>query len=261
VRARAAAVTLALAFLATGCGSAGPVTGSLHAAGAAATGDSATAAPATATPSLDPLRLPAPASRNSTTHRAPPPAAAATCTVPSGVHAAQVVVVLSSGSSATIRACRRSGSHYLLSLGPYAGHVGLHGVSAGKREGDLRTPAGVFALLGGFGVRSNPGLDGSWLTVDSHDVWVDDSSSALYNTHQRTPAAGRWSSAEPMDQTPVYDYAQVIGYNLARTPGRGSAIFLHVDHQGGTEGCVSVPMSGLIAIMRWERPGADIAIS
>ena len=86
--------------------------------------------------------------------------------MPSGVHAAQVVVVRSSGSSATIRACRRSGSRYLLSLGPYAGHVGLHGVSADKREGDLKTPAGVFALLGGFGVRGNPGLDASWFTVD-----------------------------------------------------------------------------------------------
>jgi L,D-peptidoglycan transpeptidase YkuD (ErfK/YbiS/YcfS/YnhG family) len=260
VRARATAIAVSLVLLATGCGSAGPVSGSLRAAGEA-TGDSATS-PAIATPSRDPLRLPEPASRSTTTRNAPPPAAAAeTCAVPSGVRAAQVVVVRSSGSSATIRACRRSGSRYLLSLGPYAGHVGRHGVSDDKREGDLSTPAGVFALLGGFGVRSNPGLDSSWLTVDSHDVWVDDSSSALYNTHQRTPANGRWSSAEPMDRTPVYDYAQVIGYNLARTPGRGSGIFLHVDHQDGTEGCVSVPMSALIAIMRWERPGADIAIS
>jgi L,D-peptidoglycan transpeptidase YkuD (ErfK/YbiS/YcfS/YnhG family) len=261
VSARITAVAVGLALLATGCGSAGPVTGSLRASGGAATAGSTTAAPSTATPTLDPLRLPEPASRSTTTRSAPQPATAATCAVPSGVHAAQVVVVRSSGSDATIRACRRSGSHYLLSLGPYAGHVGLHGVSADKQEGDLRAPAGVFPLLGGFGVRSNPGLDGSWLTVDSHDVWVDDSSSALYNTHQRTPADGRWTSAEPMDQSPVYDYAQVIGYNLARTPGRGSAIFLHLDHQGGTEGCVSVTMSGLIAIMRWERPGADIAIS
>jgi L,D-peptidoglycan transpeptidase YkuD (ErfK/YbiS/YcfS/YnhG family) len=139
--------------------------------------------------------------------------------------------------------------------------VGLHGVSAAKREGDLRAPAGVFSLLGGFGVRANPGLAQGWFTVDSHDVWVDDPQSALYNTHQRTPAAGRWTSAEPLDQSPVYDYAQVIGYNLARTPGRGSAIFLHVDHGGGTEGCVSVVRDGLLEIMRWERPGAEIAIS
>ncbi len=53
----------------------------------------------------------------------------------------------------------------------------------------------------------------------------------------------------------------MIGYNEARTPGRGSAIFLHVDHGGGTAGCVSVPSSQLVSILRWERPGAVIAIS
>lgn len=149
----------------------------------------------------------------------------------------------------------------MLELGPYSGHVGLHGVSAAKREGDLRTPAGIFPLRGGFGIYGNPGLALGWFHVDSRDVWVDDSSSALYNTHQRTPANGRWASAEPLDNAPVYNYAQVIGYNEARTPGRGSAIFLHVDHGGGTAGCVSVPTSNLVALFRWERPGAVIAIS
>jgi L,D-peptidoglycan transpeptidase YkuD (ErfK/YbiS/YcfS/YnhG family) len=177
------------------------------------------------------------------------------------VRAAQVVVVASSGSRATVRACTRSGGGYLTSLGPFFGHVGAKGVSASKREGDLRTPAGVFPLRGGFGARPDPGLQvGSWLRVDSRDVWVDDPSSSLYNTHQRAPASGRWSSAEPMLNTPAYDYAQVIGYNEARTPGRGSAIFLHVDLGHGTAGCVSLPTSALLAVLRWERSGAVIAI-
>lgn len=256
---RATATVLALGLLASGCAAA-TTTGALRPL-TATTPAIATPAPApTVTPTRYPPRLPEPASRSTTRVASPALPAETTCVVPSGVHAQQAVVVRSSGSSATIRACRRSGSRYVLALGPYAGHVGLHGVSADKREGDLKTPAGVFSLLNGFGVRNNPGLDASWLTVDSHDVWVDDSSSALYNTHQRTPAAGRWSSAEPMDQSPAYDYAQVIGYNLARTPGRGSAIFLHVDHGGGTEGCVSVSLGGLLAIFRWEQPGAVIAI-
>ena len=33
--------------------------------------------------------------------------------------------------------------------------------------------------------------------------------------------------------SPAYDYAQVIGYNEKRTPGRGSAIFFHVDTGSG----------------------------
>jgi L,D-peptidoglycan transpeptidase YkuD (ErfK/YbiS/YcfS/YnhG family) len=181
--------------------------------------------------------------------------------VPSGVSAAQVVLVDSSGASATVRACRRTASGYTTELGPYYGHVGRNGVSATKREGDLRTPAGVFPLRGGFGAYANPGLRiGSWLRVDARDVWVDDAGSNLYNTHQRTPANGRWDSAEKLLNQPAYNYAQVIGYNEGRTPGRGSAIFLHVDQGGGTAGCVSLPTQPLLAVLRWERAGAVIAI-
>jgi L,D-peptidoglycan transpeptidase YkuD (ErfK/YbiS/YcfS/YnhG family) len=190
-----------------------------------------------------------------------PKPAAATCRVPSGVTATQVVLVKASGASATIRACRRSGGRYVVDLGPYYGHVGKNGVSWSKREGDLRTPAGTFPLRGGFGVNGNPGLrTGSWFRVDSSDVWVDDSGSSLYNTHQRKPANGRWDSAEPLLQVPAYNYAQVIGYNEGHTPGRGSAIFFHVDLGHGTAGCVSLPTSALLAVMRWERPGAVMSI-
>jgi L,D-peptidoglycan transpeptidase YkuD (ErfK/YbiS/YcfS/YnhG family) len=181
--------------------------------------------------------------------------------VPSGVTAAQVVVVNGSGSSATVRACNRSNGRYVLDLGPYYGHVGINGVSWSKREGDLKTPAGTYPLRGGFGVRGNPGLRMGWFTVDANDVWVDDSGSSLYNTHQRKPASGRWDSAEPLYNTPAYNYAQVIGYNEGRTPGRGSAIFFHVDQGRGTAGCVSLPTSALLAVFQWERPGAVMSIS
>jgi L,D-peptidoglycan transpeptidase YkuD (ErfK/YbiS/YcfS/YnhG family) len=219
-----------------------------------ATTTGATAAPRTSAP--------APSRTSARVAAAPKPAASANrCRVPSGVSAAQVVLVDSSGSSATIRACRRTSSGYTTDLGPYYGHVGRNGVSANKREGDLRTPAGVFPLRGGFGAYANPGLRiGSWLRVDSRDVWVDDPGSSLYNTHQRTPADGRWASAEKLLNQPAYNYAQVIGYNEGRVPGKGSAIFLHVDKGAGTAGCVSLPTRALLSVLRWERSGAVIAI-
>jgi L,D-peptidoglycan transpeptidase YkuD (ErfK/YbiS/YcfS/YnhG family) len=190
-----------------------------------------------------------------------PTPAAARCAVPSGVTADQVVLVKASGASATVRACRRSGSHYVVELGPYHGHVGRNGVSWSKREGDLRTPAGTFPLRGGFGARGNPGLAQGWFRVDANDVWVDDPGSSLYNTHQRKPVNRRWTSAENLLNTPAYNYAQVIGYNESRTPGKGSAIFFHVDTGGGTAGCVSLPTTALLAVFRWEKPGAVMSIS
>jgi len=267
---------LALAALVTACG--GPPDAAPTGTAGAATSTTSSTTTATATSTLNsattttskPPQTPTTASTTRATKRAAPasprpPAprpAAATCRVPNGVGAAQVVLVKASGASATIRACRRSGSRYVVDLGPYYGHVGKNGVSWSKREGDLRTPAGTFPLRGGFGINGNPGLrTGSWFRVDAGDVWVDDSGSSFYNTHQHTPANGRWDSAEPLLQRPAYNYAQVIGYNEARTPGRGSAIFFHVDLGHGTAGCVSLPTSALLAVMRWERPGAVMSIS
>lgn len=197
------------------------------------------------------------------TQRKPsPPPSRQYCDVPSGVTSRQVVLVDANGSGATIRACERSSSRYTLALGPYAGHVGRNGVSWAKREGDGKTPAGIFPLRNGFGVNGNPGLGaGSWLRVDASDVWVDDPGSALYNTHQRLPARGRWDSAELLAQSPAYNYAQVIGYNEARIPGAGSAIFMHVDQGSATAGCVSLRTSALLSVMRWERPGVVMAVT
>ena len=173
----------------------------------------------------------------------------------------QVVVVRSSGSRATVRACSRTGDGYVTELGPFDGYVGRSGVSGNKSEGDGATPAGVFGLRSGFGVRSNPGLAQGWMVVDDADVWVDDPASGLYNTHQRKPADGRWASAEDLRNSPAYDYAQVIGYNEGATPGAGSAIFLHVATGGPTAGCVSLRQGALLDVLRWQDPGALIVIS
>jgi len=105
------------------------------------------------------------------------------------------------------------------------------------------------------------GLASSWLATTSRDVWVDDSGSSLYNTHQRTPVNGRWRSAEEMRVSPAYNDAQVIGYNERRVPGRGSATFLHIDRGRGTAGCVSLPTSSVLAVPRWQKPSAWIWIT
>jgi L,D-peptidoglycan transpeptidase YkuD (ErfK/YbiS/YcfS/YnhG family) len=179
----------------------------------------------------------------------------------SGVAGTQVLLVVGSGSSATVKACEKRAGSWVSVLGTMRGHVGKRGVApaGAKREGDLRTPSGTYSLGRGFGQVSSPGVAFRWTVTDSADVWVDDARSSLYNTWQRKPANGRWASAEDLDIA-AYRYAQVIEYNTARVPGRGSAIFLHVDRGSGTAGCVSLPVSSLLKVLRWERPGARIVI-
>ena len=173
-----------------------------------------------------------------------PGAAAATRCNVSGTTVPKVIDVTSNGSYATVRGCQRQADgSYVQVLGPYSGRVGYNGVvsAAYKREGDGRTPAGRYWLRNGFGALGNPGLARPWTAVGPNHVWVDDSRSASYNTMQLAPANGRWTSAEKLLNRPAYDYAQVIGYNETRVPGKGSAIFFHVDTGRGTAGCVSLP--------------------
>lgn len=186
----------------------------------------------------------------------------ATCPgVPAVGAATQVLLVVSTGSTARVRACERRDGLWVSVLGTMSGHVGGRGVApaGAKREGDLRTPSGTFTLGRGFGQRADPGVVFPWQGVGPRDVWVDDPDSSLYNTWQQTPVAERWNSAEPLD-VPAYAYAQVIDYNTARSPGRGSAIFLHVDLGRTTAGCVALPHPDLLRVLRWERPRAVVVI-
>ena len=76
--------------------------------------------------------------------------------------------------------------------------------------------------------------------VHPYDVWDDDPSSPLYNAWVDDRYADPGTDPEPMGVS-AYDYGAVIGYNRARTPGLGSAIFLHINIGMPTAGCVTLP--------------------
>ena len=141
-------------------------------------------------------------------------------------------------------------------FGPWTARIGYNGFapSRQKREGDGRTPSGVYRFQYMFGVNGNPGVRYRYRRVHSYDVWDDDPSSPLYNKWVDDRRQNRGKSPEPMDQSPAYSYGAVIAYNTARTPGLGSAIFLHVGVGGPTAGCVSLPIHQLLDVLRWLDP-------
>src|SRR5579875_366431 len=141
--------------------------------------------------------------------------------------------------------------------GPWRAWVGRDGLAAPgrKREGDGRTPSGTFTFSFFFGAAAKPaGIHYSWRHAGPSDYWDDDSSSARYNewVDTRHHSAGR--DPEPLDVRPSYDDVAVIHYNPQRVPHRGSAIFLHVTHDSATSGCVALPRSELMTLLRWLRP-------
>jgi L,D-peptidoglycan transpeptidase YkuD (ErfK/YbiS/YcfS/YnhG family) len=175
---------------------------------------------------------------------------------------------------ATFTAWQLESGRWVRVLGPWTARVGYHGIAppGRKREGDGRTPSGTYGLPFLFGVYSRPsgvawpwcapgGFSRCWRHAYRFDVWDDDPASARYNTWCNVTYRPCGAAPEPLHQVPVYDYAAVIGYNLARIPGLGSAIFLHVGNGGSTAGCVSLPVTELLRVLRWLRPGSDPQIT
>lgn len=122
--------------------------------------------------------------------------------------------------------------------------IGINGLGKTK-EGDGKTPIGVFRFMKAFGILENPGTKMEYIQVDKSHYWVDDSSSKYYNQFISTDLVmSDWESAEHIcEYGESYDYVLAISYNSERIPGVGSAVFLHCTSDGAeaTAGCIAVP--------------------
>lgn len=178
-------------------------------------------------------------------------------------NAKQAIVVTTNGFgsvNATITAFENINGNWK-QVYSFSGNVGTAGFTSNKTEGDGHSPMGVFSLGTAFGRYSNPGATMNYRQSTTNDFWVDDGNSSLYNTWQKGPVSGRWSSAEKM-YIPQYNYGFVINYNLNRIPGKGSAIFFHVwSGQGkGTAGCTAAAQNNVINILKWLKPSKNPVI-
>ena len=64
------------------------------------------------------------------------------------------------------------------------------------------------------------------------------------------------------EQPRAYPHLAVIEYNMRPVvPGRGSGIFLHAQTGRATNGCVSLRLSELVAVLRWLRPADEPVIA
>jgi L,D-peptidoglycan transpeptidase YkuD (ErfK/YbiS/YcfS/YnhG family) len=177
----------------------------------------------------------------------------------------QLVTVIAPSYGATqaqLTAYRWAGGQWRRVFGPWTAWIGRNGMAppGAKREGDGRTPSGTFGFGFFFGVDADPGVHFPYRRIYPSDVWDDDPSSPLYNEWVDERYATPGADPEPMDVS-AYDYGAVIAYNTARTPGRGSAIFLHINIGTPTAGCVTLPVGELLEILRWLNPAASPRIA
>jgi L,D-peptidoglycan transpeptidase YkuD (ErfK/YbiS/YcfS/YnhG family) len=174
-------------------------------------------------------------------------------------------------SRVQVRVFEKKDGGWVQSAGPWSGRLGKNGLAwglglhpasnggEGKREGDLRAPAGVFALGGAYGyapsIEKTPSLP--YRQITSRDLWVEDPASPDYNRHLRLSAEPRtaWEKKQQMKQgDPAHSLKLFIAHNPApeAVPGSGSSIFFHIWRAEGAKpsaGCTVLSEQNLRSLI------------
>jgi L,D-peptidoglycan transpeptidase YkuD (ErfK/YbiS/YcfS/YnhG family) len=186
----------------------------------------------------------------------------------------QCIVGIAEGwdaSSVTLRLFEKSGSEWKQTGGEWKGRLGRDGLVWGlglnpvpegagvKKEGDWKTPAGVFQIGGAWGYEADVARHANmpYQQVTSRDLWVEDPASPLYNQHVRLKAepATAWEKKQQMRQDdPAHALQLFIAHNAPPgvRPGGGSSIFFHIWRAGGgkpTAGCTTMSEQNLRALI------------
>lgn len=138
-------------------------------------------------------------------------------------------------------------------FGPVPAVFGRNGIApAGeKREGDGRTPSGIFTLTECFGYNDTAPVHLRYAQVTDSDIWIDDTNHPDYNRWTQLPTtATSYENLRRNDE--LYRYAIVIDYNRAPVvAGAGSAIFIHIRRSDGrpTAGCIALAEDDLLALL------------
>ncbi len=134
--------------------------------------------------------------------------------------------------------------------------LGKNGIGK-EREGDGKTPSGLYPVEQAFGLLRNPGTKMPYIKVNSRHYWCSDSGSRYYNRMIRFDKTGHTCGGEHLiAYRGVYDYAVSVGYNREGVPGKGSAIFLHCSANRATAGCIAVPQKYMKKVLKKLDPSA-----
>jgi L,D-peptidoglycan transpeptidase YkuD (ErfK/YbiS/YcfS/YnhG family) len=178
--------------------------------------------------------------------------------------AQQVLVVdapSAASTTATLTAYENDGAGWHQVFGALPAVDGTTGwVPAQSRvEGDGAAPEGMFAIGSTmYGTSPNPGTQFGYHQLVCGDWWDEDSASTTYNTFQHvpcgtTPPYAGDSEALWTDGN-AYPSMAVINFNTPPSGPSGSGIFLHANIGRPTQGCVSLPLADLDAVLRWLNP-------
>lgn len=109
-----------------------------------------------------------------------------------------------------------------------------------EREGDGKTPLGLFRAVTAFGIKPDPGTALPYLAVDAFTCACD-SDCEWYNGIVDIRTAPGCSGEMMADYVPEYNYGMAIDYNKDNLYPLGSAVFFHCKGaKTWTGGCVAI---------------------
>ena len=176
----------------------------------------------------------------------------------------QLIIVEADGTYATVSMHTKDENGIWKEDFSTTGRIGKNGIGK-EKEGDGKTPTGVFSFYKAFGINSDPGITAlPYLQIDKTHRWVDDSNSVYYNQLVSTEdVEPDWDSSEHLyKSTYSYKYVLALDYNKECEPGLGSAIFLHCPSKGFkyTSGCIAIPEEDMIRVMQLLREDCRVII-
>ena len=134
--------------------------------------------------------------------------------------------------------------------------IGRNGLGK-EREGDGKTPVGIYRLGDVYGYRAVETAMPFFLTADRKLICVDDAASRYYNRIvDRTRIVEDFSSFEEMRRKDdLYEIVVTVGYNPGNEKGKGSCIFLHIANaEKPTAGCIAMSREKLALLAKWLDP-------
>ncbi|HWR13662.1 MAG TPA: L,D-transpeptidase family protein [Terriglobales bacterium] len=125
-----------------------------------------------------------------------------------------------------------------------------------KKEGDGRSPAGIFPIVEAFGFDpTTPETKLPYRQLTESIECVDDPNSRSYNqiVDVKQMSHTDWDSSEKMRTIDVYKLGATVDYNHLKVAGAGSCIFLHIwkGSDRGTAGCTAMEERNLQEVVRW----------
>lgn len=136
--------------------------------------------------------------------------------------------------------------------------IGYNGIGK-SREGDRRTPRGVFGITTAFG--TPPSLDTKLPYIKMTDDLYCCGEGATYDQFVRLSEHPHDCTGERLASYDVYRMAMALDYNRDGAPGAGSAIFIHCKGSSDfTEGCIAVDDVSMKQILSTSEPGTRVCI-